>query len=290
VLPTEGIVYIADFDFSKVFIYKTGSGSTPGDLMGVIDGVTMGFTNPVAVFVYKYEVYIAEWGNGYQGHIIVTDLQGNFHRKWPYYTTPYESAHGFWSYTAGGLYVYNQEVYVPDATSYVINVYDLNGNLKRTFDAPSDGSQLIYGQHESAIALGFMGANLYVGYITAFEVLDPSKHGTQTPILKWGSGSGGSGDGQFFDINSMVVVADNLFVCDTGNFGRITEIDRNGNYITKFGIGTINGYGIDEYQGELYIASRQNQGVKVFSTQGDLHREWIVTTGRVWGIGLYKPV
>ena len=88
----------------------------------------------------------------------------------------------------GGLAVFNDEVYVVDVNSHLIQVFDLDGNYRRQFGKEGEGP----GEFKRPWAVYFHGGEMYVAAYenNRIDVFDPD--GT----FKRSFGSLGTGDGE----------------------------------------------------------------------------------------------
>ncbi len=274
----EGQVYVCERDVNTIHVF-----TTDGTLIRILDGGTTGaFSSPCGVFVYNDEVYITER----YGDIVVTDLYGNFKRKWvpgpfpPYYNDPELPI---------GILIYKDEVYVTISTESRTIVYDLYGNYQRYLQTPADGTQIIDGQAQAGIWICTYVDKLYVTYTFKVQVLNPLATGIQVPSRSWGHW--GVDDGGFHGMQGIVCYDNKVFVSDVNNL-RIQVFDLSGNYLSQFGNKSY--YGLAEYEGEIYVASPSAlgiyQGVQVWSLDGVLQRQWAYTTGHPYGIYVYAKL
>jgi DNA-binding beta-propeller fold protein YncE len=94
-------------------------------------------------------------------------------------------------------------------------------------------------------------------------------------IVSYSWGTEGNGDGQFKDLEGIIVDSKgNVYVADSGN-NRIQKFDRDGNFITKWGSeGTgngefkkPNGVAVDS-KGNVYVADSGNNRIQKFDSDG----------------------
>ena len=302
----DGFVYVADsenhriqkFDSNGVFVTKWGSyceADTNWD--GIPDQSCNDgqFYYPGAVAVgAEGSVYVADGNHRIQKF----DSNGVFVTKWGSYCNvdsdgdgvPDQPCDGQFNWPGAVAIGPDGFVYVLDSGNARIQKFDSNGTFFTKWgsycniDSDWDGipDQLCEGGQFAdpyGIAISPDGS-LYVADSQNNRIQKFDTNGNF--LIKWGSGSTGSGDGEFNTPSGMAIGYDgSIYITDSGNH-RIQKFDNNGNFITKWGtLGNGDGQfdwpagiasGVD---GSVYVADTYNNRIQKFDSNGNFISKWV---------------
>jgi RHS repeat-associated protein len=190
----------------------------------------------------------------------------------------------------GGISV-NQStgnVYVTDSGNSRIEEFSSSGTIIRSFGSLGTGAEQLSSPTQAAID---SSGNLWVVDYGNSRLAEFSSEGKFIMAAGWGVSNGkseaetctttcqtgiaGSGNGQFFDPQSVAISEGNVYVADRGN-NRVEELSSAGKYLNKFGEkGTGNGqfsapFGIstNPANNNLYVTDRENNRVEEFTPSG----------------------
>lgn len=192
-------------------------------------------------------------------------------------------------------------LYVLEAGSGRVQVFDPNGQFLRTWGSPGSEAGQFNLNHPSPPSLeGYEAIDAY-GDITVdaagdVYVLDSFNHRVQkftgdgTFLATWGmeAVTGTAPDGQFKYASGIATDPDeNVYVGD-GGLPSVQQFDAEGNFLTKFGdrnqfSGILGSLGVDD-QGNVYVSDFWGNQIQVFDSQGQFLHAWGLLSA--WGIAL----
>jgi RHS repeat-associated protein len=179
-------------------------------------------------------------------------------------------------------------VYVTDNGNSRIEEFSSSGTFIRTFGSAGAGAEELSSPTQTTID---SSGDLWVVDYGNSRLAEFSSEGKFILAVGWGvsdgkneaeictttceTGIAGSGNGQFFDPQSVAISEGNVYVVDRGN-NRVQEFSSSGKYLSKFGTkGTGNGefsapFGIatNPANSDLYVTDKENDRVEEFTPSG----------------------
>jgi DNA-binding beta-propeller fold protein YncE len=175
-----------------------------------------------------------------------------------------------------GIAVANGEVFVADSRNGRIQVFDFEGNFKRSFGKP--GTQL--GELGRPMNLTIAGDELYVPEYFNDRVQVFGLAGAPKRII----GKAGDGPGEFSAPGGVAVSPNgDLFVADFHNH-RVQQLTPDGTFVRQWGATGEKGVGAGEFNyptdvalardGRLYVADGYNDRIQAFASDGAFEGKW----------------
>ncbi len=186
-----------------------------------------------------------------------------------------------------GIAISGTEIFITDSRNDRIQVFDPEGNFRRSFGVPGTGA----GELGRPMNPTIRNRELYVPEYFNDRIQIFDLDGTPLRIV----GEAGEGPGQFNAPGGVAVGADGtLFVADFYN-QRVQQLAPDGAFIGQFGATGISGFGAGQFNyptdvavapdGTLFVADGYNDRIQVFDANGDFFRKW----GGPFAINIHGP-
>jgi DNA-binding beta-propeller fold protein YncE len=275
--PTNGEVYVADTYNHRIQVFNAnGAFKRKFGGFGSNDG-QFNYPQGVALDPTNNEVYVADTNNH---RIQVFNANGVHQRDWGGNGT----ANGQFNYPQGVAFDPNsREVYVADTNNHRIQKFSRTGNFifgiwngrKWTGVAPAPLSYNLnsWFSYPEGVGVDPNNGDIYVADTNNHRIQRFS--GTGAFLTKWGTGTSGPWNGQFYSPHGVTVDSGgDVYVVDSNH--RVQKFEADGRFLTKWGssgdrdglFSTPEGVAVHDSTDFVYVVDAGNHRIQRFERFG----------------------